>query len=283
MSNVDRRIFANYSFMRRIGDSPDPAYNIFMILRIGIAGVSGRVGRLLAEEVPAGGAVLSGGIARSGAAPAGVALFPDLAALAAASDVIIDFTHASAVRGHAAMLAAAGIPWVLGTTGFSAADQAAVAAAAAVIAVVAAPNFSPGVNLLFALAEKLGAALPASAYDAEILETHHRQKRDAPSGTALGLGRAVAAGRGVALADVMVSGRNGETGARRDGEIGFAALRAGQIIGRHSVSFTAGTEQMTLTHEAFDRRVYATGAVRAALWLHDRPPGLYSMADVLGL
>jgi len=152
-----------------------------------------------------------------------------------------------------------------------------------VIPVVAAPNFSPGVNLVFALAEKLGAALPANVYDAEIVEMHHRQKLDAPSGTALGIGRAVAAGRGVDLKEVMVSGRDGHTGARKDGEIGFAALRGGQIVGRHTLTFTAGTEQIALTHEAFDRRVYAQGALRAAKWLCGRKPGLYSMRDVLGL
>ncbi len=244
-----------------------------MTLRIGIAGIKGRMGRLLAEEVPAAGAVLSGGVGRA----------DDIAALAAASDMVIDFTHATAVVAHAEALAAARTGWVLGTTGFADDELAAIAAAAAVIPVIASPNFSAGVNLLLILAEKLGAALPAAAYDAEILEMHHRQKVDAPSGTALGLGRAVAAGRGVDLAAVQVSGRDGHTGPRRDGEIGFAALRGGQIVGSHSLSFTAAAEQIVLTHHAFDRRVFATGAVQAALWLHGKPAGLYSMKDVLGL
>jgi 4-hydroxy-tetrahydrodipicolinate reductase len=255
---------------------------MFMKLSIGIAGVSGRVGRLLVEEVAAAGPALAGGLSRSGP-PDGVKSFSTIAELAAASTLVIDFTHADTVAAHAAALANAGVAWVLGTTGFSAADEAAIAAAAARIPVLAAPNFSPGVNLMFALAEKLGAALPAATYDAEIQEMHHRQKVDAPSGTALGIGRAVAAGRGVSLPDVMVSGRTGHTGPRKDGEIGFAALRGGQIIGRHTLSFTGGTEQISLTHEAFDRRVYAQGAVRAAIWLHVRPPGLYSMRDVLGM
>jgi 4-hydroxy-tetrahydrodipicolinate reductase len=172
---------------------------------------------------------------------------------------------------------------VLGTTGGTAADAAAVADAAEIIPLVAAPNFSPGVNLVLALAERMGAALPADIYDAEILEMHHRQKIDAPSGTALALGRAVAAGRGVALEDVRVSGRDGHTGARKDGEIGFASLRGGQIVGSHSVLFTAASEQIAVTHDAFDRRVFAQGAVRAAIWLHGRTPGLYSMRDVLGI
>jgi 4-hydroxy-tetrahydrodipicolinate reductase len=244
-----------------------------MSLRIGIAGITGRMGTLLAEAVPQASAVLAGGIGRDG----------DLAALARQSDVVIDFTRAAAVTRHAATLSGTDTAWVLGTTGLSSEDEAAVDEAARHIPVFTAANFSPGVNLLLALAERLGAALPASAYDAEILEMHHRQKVDAPSGTALALGRAVAAGRGVALEAVMVSGRHGETGARKDGEIGFAALRGGQIAGSHSVLFTAGTEQIALTHHAFDRRIFADGAVRAALWLAGRPPGRYTMRDMLEL
>jgi 4-hydroxy-tetrahydrodipicolinate reductase len=172
---------------------------------------------------------------------------------------------------------------VLGTTGLGPEDEAAIAQAATKIPVIAAPNFSPGVNLMLALAERLGAALPASSYDAEILEMHHRQKVDAPSGTALGIGRAVAAGRNVALEDVKVSGRDGQTGARKPGEIGFAALRGGQIVGSHTVLFTAANEQISLTHHAFDRRIFAAGAVRAALWLQGRPAGRYGMKDVLAI
>ncbi len=241
------------------------------------------MGQMLTEEVAAAGATLVGGICRPGEDPKGATLFPDIAALAAACDLVIDFTHASTVIPYAEALAKAGTAWVLGTTGLSAADEAAITAAAAKIPVIAAPNFSPGVNLMFAIAEKLGAALPAQAYDAEILEMHHRQKVDAPSGTALGLGRAVAAGRNVDLKDVIVSGRDGHTGARKDGEIGFATLRGGQIVGSHSVIFTAGSEQITLTHHAFDRRSFASGAVRAALWMAGKPPGLYNMQQVLGM
>ena len=254
-----------------------------MTCRIGIAGISGRMGQMLTEEVVAAGATLVGGVDRPGADAKGAKLFADIGALAAACDLVIDFTHASTVASHAETLAAAGVAWVLGTTGLSAADEAAIAEAATRIAVIAAPNYSPGVNLMFAIAERLGAALPAASYDAEIVEMHHRQKVDAPSGTALGIGRAVAAGRSVALADVMVSGRHGETGARKDGEIGFAALRGGQIVGSHTVSFTAANEQISLTHHAFDRRTFAAGAVRAALWLHGRPAGRYTMKEVLGI
>jgi 4-hydroxy-tetrahydrodipicolinate reductase len=253
-----------------------------MTLRIGIAGISGRMGIYLAEEAAAA-ASLSGGISHSRPGPAGAPLFPDITALAAESDVVIDFTHASTVRAHAEALAKTETPWVLGTTGYGPEDLAAVAEAAKVIPVIASPNFCTGVNLLLLLAEKLGHALPANQYDAEILEMHHRQKVDAPSGTALAIGRAVALGRGVKLEDVMVSGRDGATGARKDGEIGFATLRGGQVVGSHSLLFTAGDEQISLTHHAFDRRVFASGAVRAALWLHAQPAGLYGMRDFLKL
>ena len=254
-----------------------------MALRIGIAGLNGRMGRLLAEEVPAAGAVLAGGTSRSGAAPAPGVTVTDLARLAAAAEVVIDFTHAAAVQAHAATLAAAGTAWVLGTSGLSAADEAAVAVAARTIPVVYAANFSAGVNLVLALAERMAAALPAESYDAEIVEMHHRQKVDAPSGNAIGLGRAVARGRGVALEAVMESGRDGHTGPRQPGAIGFAALRGGQVVGEHTLIFAAGTEHIALTHRAFDRRTFATGAVRAALWAAGRTPGLYSMMDVLGM
>ncbi|MGE0417263.1 MAG: 4-hydroxy-tetrahydrodipicolinate reductase [Acetobacteraceae bacterium] len=257
-----------------------------MALRIGIAGITGRMGLLLAEEVPAAGALLTGGIGRPGTtrtAPGGATLFPDIAALAAASDVVIDFTNAATAQATAAAMAASGKGWILGSSGLSAADEAAVEAAARTIPVVYASNFSAGVNLVLALSERMGAALPADAYDAEIVEMHHRQKVDAPSGTAVGMGRAVAQGRGVKLEDVMESGRHGHTGARKTGAIGFAALRGGQVVGEHTLIFASGTEHIALTHRAFDRRTFATGAVRAAQWVAGRAPKLYSMMDVLGM
>lgn len=257
-----------------------------MTLRIGIAGITGRMGRLLAEEVQAAGATVSGGIDLPGSTtelPAGAQRFPDAGALAVASDVVLDFTNAAAAQTHAAALAKAGTPWVLGTSGLSAADEAAVEAAARHIPVVYAANFSAGVNLVLALAERMASALPAEQYDAEIVEMHHRQKVDAPSGTAVGMGRAVAKGRGVRLEDVTESGRHGHTGARKTGAIGFAALRGGQVVGEHTLIFAAGTEHIALTHRAFDRRAFASGAVRAALWVHGRLPRLYSMMDVLGM
>ncbi|MCX2561303.1 4-hydroxy-tetrahydrodipicolinate reductase [Acetobacter farinalis] len=256
-------------------------------LRIGIAGVTGRVGRLLVEEVQAAGAVLAGGTARDQAKaaglPEGLPLYTDMASLAAVSDVVIDFTHAETVLPHAQVLAEQGAAWVLGTTGLSEAQQAAVMQAAERIGIVHAANFSAGVTLVRRLAQMMGQALPANSYDAEIVEMHHRQKVDAPSGTALAIGEAVAKGRGVALAAVRESGRDGHTGPRAPGAIGFAALRGGQIVGEHEVLFTSADEQITLTHRAFDRRVFAAGAVRAALWLKGRPAGYYGMEEVLGL
>lgn len=257
-----------------------------MTVRIGIIGIAGRMGRLLAEEAVVAGATLSGGTLHPGGvlreAPAPI--LPDADALFAASDVVIDFSHAAAAAGHAASAAEAGRPLVLGTSGLTAAQEAAVAAAAGRAPIVYAANFAPGVNLVLALAERLATALPAAQYDAEILEMHHRQKVDAPSGTAVALGRAVARGRGTTLeAAGIESGRDGHVGARREGAIGFAALRGGQVVGEHTVLFAAGSEHIALTHRSFDRRVYATGAVRAALWLQGRAPGLYDMKRVLGM
>ncbi len=255
-------------------------------MRVGIAGIAGRMGRLLAEEVVKSGAVLSGGTMRVGSTavlPEGWAVHADFAALVRVSDVVVDFTHAGAAATHALVIAKTGTAWVLGTSGLSDADAQAVQAAAAAAAIVFAPNYAPGVVLVLAMAERLAAALPATGYDAEIVEMHHRQKVDAPSGTATGLARAVAAGRGVALAEVMQSGRTGDVGARREGEIGLASLRGGQVVGEHTVLFAGDSEHIALTHRALDRRVFAQGALRAAGWVLGRDPGLYGMGDVLGL
>lgn len=243
-------------------------------MKIGIAGIAGRMGKLLAEEVEAAGATLSGGTKRG----------DDARALFDASEVVIDFTHAHAAAAHAALAAETGKGLVLGSSGLSAEDEAAVAEAAKRAPIVYAANFATGVNLVIALAEKLAAALPGAQYDAEIVEMHHRQKVDAPSGTAVAIGRAVARGRGTTLEEAgRESGRDGHTGPRGTGTIGFAALRGGQVVGEHTLLFAAGSEHIALTHRSFDRRAYATGAVRAAFWLQGRNPGLYSMNDVLGL
>ena len=251
-------------------------------LRLGIVGINGRMGRLLIAEVAAAGAMLVGGVDRVGA-PQAVAMFDTIASLARECDVVLDFTTAATVAHHASALADAGTNWVLGTTGLDSEAQTAVREASLHIGIVQAANFSPGVTLLLAFAERLAAALHAADYDAEIIEMHHRQKSDAPSGTALALGEAVAAGRGVALASVARIGGSGQAGARKNGDIGFAALRGGQIVGEHSLSFTAATEQISLSHRAFDRRVFAAGAVRAAAWLHGRAAGFYTMRDVLSV
>ena len=251
-------------------------------MKIGIIGLAGRMGRLLAEETLAAGHE-AGGTIRPGSAASTTpyTLHPSLEALADASDVIIDFTVASTATGHAKVLAAAGKPWILGTSGLSPADEAAVAQAATQIPVVYSANFSPGITLLLELAARMGAALPADAYAAEIVEMHHRQKVDAPSGTAIALGRAVATGRDADLSSVTESGRDGHTGPRKPGAIGFASLRGGQVVGEHTLLFAGASEHIALTHRAFDRRVFATGAVRAAIWAAARPPGLYTMRDVM--
>ncbi|MBB3174909.1 4-hydroxy-tetrahydrodipicolinate reductase [Endobacter medicaginis] len=241
-------------------------------LRIGIAGRDGRMGRAIAAILPEG-TVLAGGIGREG----------DFAGLVEICDVVIDFTHATAIGPHAGAIALSGRPWVLGTTGGDAVDQARVAEAAAHAPVVQAANFSPGVVLATHLAKLMAAALPAGSYDAEIVEMHHRLKRDAPSGTALALGRAVADGREMAFDAVRLRAREGETGPRPPGGIGFAALRGGAIVGEHELRFTSDTEQLAIVHRAFDRSVFAQGAIRAAIWAAGRTPGLYGMGDVLGL
>ncbi|MCX7932068.1 MAG: 4-hydroxy-tetrahydrodipicolinate reductase, partial [Rhodovarius sp.] len=185
---------------------------------------------------------------------------------------------------HAAAAADAGRAWVVGTSGLSAEEEAAVADAARRVPVVYAANFAPGVNLMFALAERMAAALPAAEYDAEILEMHHRQKVDAPSGTAIALGRAVARGRGTTLEEAgRESGRDGHCGPRATGAIGFAALRGGQVVGEHTLIFAAAHEHLALTHRSFDRAAYAVGAVQAAHWVVRQPPGLYDMRHVLGM
>lgn len=261
-------------------------------LRIGIAGITGRMGRGLVQSVRAAGGVLAGGTSREAGTPAveddpafqGVPLFRSVEELAARCDVVIDFTHASTVTANAAWLEKAGVAWILGCTGLSVDDQAAVERAAQKIVVVQAANFSTGVTLVLRLAREMGAVLPADQFDAEIMEMHHRQKVDAPSGTALAIGEAVAEGRGTTLAAVREPAREGQCGPRKTGAIGFAALRGGQIVGEHELLFTSGTEQIGLSHRAFDRRVFADGAVRAAQWAGEKKvPGLYSMEDVLGL
>lgn len=222
--------------------------------------------------------------AAAGARALGVRVSGDLdAALAARADVAIDFSTRAASAAAAPRLAAARVPWVLGTTGLDAAGKAAVAKAAENIPVVFSANMSLGVNLLQALVEQAARALQGRGYDCEIVERHHRRKQDAPSGTALFLGEAAARGFGWDLADVAVDGRSGLVGARPEKQIGFHAVRGGDIVGDHAVLFAAEGECLELAHRATTRDTLALGALRAAAWLPGRPPALYSMRDVLGL
>lgn len=266
-----------------------------MTVAIGIVGCAGRMGRMVIQEVMAtdgchvaGGTEAPGGPVGKdlgglvGEEPMGVTVGDDPAALFAAAEAVIDFTVPAATRLHAAAAGESGTAYVVGTTGLSGDDQAAIDQAAQSAPIVQAPNFSVGVNLLFALTKQVAAALGPD-YDIEILEMHHRHKIDAPSGTALGIGKAAAGGRGVPLDSVARYAREGETGARPSGEIGFATLRGGGVIGDHTAMFANEVERLELTHKAGSRGIFAGGAVRAALWLQGKPPGLYGMADVLGL
>ncbi len=218
----------------------------------------------------------------AGLPPNGIAVTGEPVAAFAKADGVLDFTVPAATIAFAELAAQARIVHVIGTTGLSADDDAKIAAAARHAAVVKSGNMSLGVNLLAALVRQAAKALDAD-FDIEILEMHHRHKVDAPSGTALLLGRAAAAGRGVDLADHSVRVRDGHTGARRRGDIGFATLRGGSVVGDHAVILAGEGEVVELTHKATDRAIFARGAVKAALWGRDKKPGLYSMADVLGL
>ncbi len=214
----------------------------------------------------------------------GVTITSDVAPLAKSADVVIDFTSHFGTAGNAPRMAKWGLGWVIGTTGLSAEEQKAVAAAAKKIPVVMAPNMSLGVNLLFALLEQAGRALKGRGYDCEIIERHHRRKKDSPSGTAIGLGQAAARGLDLDLGKVAVHGRHGLAKAERSAdEIGFHAVRGGDIVGDHTVMFAADGEIVEFSHRATSRDTFALGALRAAAWVAGRKPGLYSMRNVLGL
>ncbi len=263
---------------------------------IGVAGAGGRMGRMLikaAGETPgcrvvAGSCLPDDPVAEidlgrlAGLEPLGILPKQDPEALFAASDVVLDFTAPAATLEHAKVSAAEKTALVTGTTGLSAEQRARVAAAAAKAPLLIASNTSQGVTLLLSLVEQVAAALDES-YDIEVLEIHHRMKVDAPSGTALSLGHAAAAGRGKPLEEIWVKSRDGHTGARVPGSIGFATLRGGDVTGEHSVIFAGPGERVEITHKAHSREVFAHGAIRAALWLAGQAPGLYDMTDVLGL
>jgi len=264
-------------------------------MNIGILGCAGRMGRMLVREVlTTEGATVAGGTeaaghdaigkdiaALVGAEPSGLTVHGDTDALFAASDVVIDFTIPDAVEVNARLAVEHATALVVGTTGLRPADLEALAGAGAKVAVVHAANMSIGVNLLLGLTRQVASIL-GDDYDIEIVEMHHRHKVDAPSGTALALGHAAAAGRGTALDAVSQRVRDGQVGARPRGEIGFATLRGGDVVGEHAVVFAGEGERIELAHKASSRTVFARGAVRAALWTAGRAPGLYSMRDVLG-
>ena len=240
--------------------------------RIGIIGSEGRMGRAITEAIAAAGETLAGGVDKGG----------DVAALAAASDVLIDFSSPGALEGNLDAAMAANVAIVVGTTGLEERHHWLIDSAAETIPVLQTGNTSLGVTLLAHLVREAASRL-GEDWDIEIVETHHRMKVDAPSGTALLLGEAAAKGRGVRLADAAVRGRDGITGAREAGTIGFAALRGGSVAGDHTVHFLADNERIALSHLAENRGIFARGAVRAAQWVLGKASGRYTMPEVLGL
>lgn len=265
-------------------------------MKIAVMGAAGRMGRELVRAIAAESAcVLSGGteppgsphIGRdlgelAGLGANGVTVSTDPLELIARSDAIIDFTSPRATVEFAGLAANARIVHVIGTTGLDAAAETAIAAAARHATIVKSGNMSLGVNLAAALTTRIASVLDAD-WDIEIVEMHHKHKVDAPSGTALMLGRAAASGRGVDLSTASVRVRDGHTGPRRRGDIGFATLRGGSVVGDHTVIFAGEGEEISIRHHAADRSIFSRGAVKAALWGRGKGPGLFAMTDVLGL
>lgn len=263
-------------------------------MKLIIAGAAGRMGRTLTRLVhesdgleviggtePEGNSALGEDIGvLAGVGPIGAMIVSDPLPLVAKAQGILDFTTPASSVALAGLAAQARIVHVVGTTGFSDADEAKFKTAARHAVIIKSGNMSLGVNLLAALVKKVAASLDES-FDIEISEIHHRNKVDAPSGTALLLGQAAAAGRNVDLADVSDRGRDGQTGARKTGDIGFVALRGGTVVGEHTVLFAGESERIELTHRAESRDIFARGALAAARWGADHKAGLYSMADVL--
>lgn len=265
-------------------------------IKIGIAGCAGRMGQALIRQVSqTGGCVLAGGIepeghqavgedlgTLAGLDALGTTVTTDAEALFQASDVVIEFSVPEATVAHAGLAAQSGTGFIAGTTGLDSGEQLQIEAAAARAPIVQAANFSLGVNVLLALTTRLSGLLKED-FDIEVLEMHHRNKVDAPSGTALALGQAAAEGRGVDLDAVADRGRDGIADPRKRGDIGFAVLRGGNVAGDHTVVFAADDERIELSHRATDRAIFARGAVQAALWVAGKPPALYGMADILDI
>lgn len=266
------------------------------MVRIAVVGASGRMGLcLLKAALAAEDAELTVAVSRpdslaigkdagelAGVAAAGIKVGDDLAALTDRFDVLIDFTRPDASMSYIEICRQAGKKVVIGTTGYSDAQKAAIAEAAQDVAIVIAPNFSVGVNLSLKLLE-MTAKVMGDYTDIEVIEAHHRHKVDAPSGTALRMGEVVAAALGRDLKDCAIYGREGDTGARDRKTIGFSTIRAGDIVGEHTVMFADEGERVEITHKATSRMTFANGAVRAAIWLADKQNGLFDMQDVLGL
>jgi 4-hydroxy-tetrahydrodipicolinate reductase len=265
------------------------------VLKIAVAGASGRMGKMLVEAVlQAEDLSLSGALDVAGSpsigqdpqATAGQAgklrVTDDLRAGLSRADVLIDFTRPAGTLAHLAVCRDLGVQAVIGTTGFSEQQLATIAEHARHIAIVMAPNMSLGVNVMLKLLALAAQALPDD-YDIEVIEAHHRHKVDAPSGTALAMGQALAQALGRELKDCAVYGREGQTGERGRHSIGFSSVRGGDIIGDHTVMFAGTGERIEITHRSSSRANYAQGSLRAARFLAGRPPGLYGMHDVLGL
>ncbi len=264
-------------------------------MRLCIAGASGRMGRMLIETVlTSDGDSLAGALDVAGSpalgqdasaflgTPCGVAITSDLHAALSGADALIDFTRPEGTLAHLAACRTLGVRAVIGTTGFDDAGKAAIADAAHDIPVVLAPNMSVGVNVVLMLLDKAARAL-STGYDIEVIEAHHRHKVDAPSGTALAMGEVLARALGRDLKDCAVYAREGHTGPRDPSSIGFATIRGGDIVGDHTVLFAGTGERIEITHKSASRQGYAAGSLRAAHFLADKPPGLYGMAEVLGL
>jgi len=265
-------------------------------MRLIVAGAGGRMGRALIKAIgDTPGLMLAGATEGDGSPflgqdsgvlaglpPNRVLVTSDVRSLTVAADAIIDFTVPAATVKLAALAAETKLAHIVGTTGMSAADDAVVAEAAKKTVVMKSGNMSLGVNLLAVLTKQVAAAL-GEEFDIEIVEMHHNKKIDAPSGTALLFGEAAAAGRKIDLKTQSERARDGHTGARKAGTIGFASLRGGNVAGEHSVIFAGADERIELTHKATDRMIFARGALKAAQWTLGKPPGLYSMLDVLGL
>ncbi|HRP27616.1 MAG TPA: 4-hydroxy-tetrahydrodipicolinate reductase [Burkholderiaceae bacterium] len=264
-------------------------------MKVAVAGASGRMGRMLIEAVAAADDfTLSGALDVAGSASlgqdaaaflgrtSGVTIVSDLRAGLAGAEVLIDFTRPAGTLAHLAVCRELGVKAVVGTTGFSAAQKAEVAAIARDVAIVMAPNMSVGVNVVLRLVD-LAARTLADGYDIEIVEAHHRHKVDAPSGTALQMGEVAAAATGRKLKDCAVYAREGVTGERKAGTIGFATIRGGDIVGDHTVLFAGTGERIEISHKSSSRATYAQGSLRAARFLASRQNGLFDMSDVLGL